>query len=175
MEGTGLEEEIETFLRWHDPDQVRRSKAAAFLSVRCTGLPCSSVIIDVMSWSVVVVLAVLLLVLLQVLLWQRRWRIRRELLTYGTRVNARVVAHDPARGDRDSARDLGRLLVVYRTAEGEEKRAVKTPQRRGDAWMAGEPAAVIYDPRRPNDAERLIVGFGRTKKKWFAARQQRAS
>ncbi|PPH04842.1 DUF3592 domain-containing protein [Rathayibacter sp. AY1H3] len=128
-----------------------------------------------MSWSVVVVLAVLLIVLLQALLWQRRARIRRELLSYGTRVPARVVGPDPARGDCDSARDLGRLLVVYRTAEGVEKRAQKYPLKRGDAWMAGEPAAVIYDPRRPDDAERLIVGFGRTKKKWYPARQQRAS
>lgn len=117
-----------------------------------------------MSWSVVVVLVVLLLVLLQVALWQRRWRIRRELLSYGTRVSAQVVPHDPARGDRSEARDLGRLLVAYRTKEGEEKRALKVPQRRGDAWMAGEPAAVIYDPHRPNDIERLMVGFGRTKK-----------
>ncbi|PPF15322.1 hypothetical protein [Rathayibacter rathayi] len=128
-----------------------------------------------MSWSVVVVLAVLLLVLLQALLWQRRARIRRELLSYGTRVAAQVIGPDPARGDRDSARDLGRLLVAYRTAEGQEKRALKYPQKRGDAWMANEPAAVIYDPKRPDDAERLIVGFGRTKKKWYPARQQRAS
>ena len=128
-----------------------------------------------MSWSVVVVLAVLLVVLLQVLLWQRRRRIRRELLSYGTRVPGRVVTLDPARGDRSSAQDLGRLLVDYRLDDGRERRALKIPQRRGDAWMAGEPVAVIYDPRRPDDAERLIVGFGRTKKKWFTARQQRSS
>ncbi|MBF4462206.1 MULTISPECIES: DUF3592 domain-containing protein [unclassified Rathayibacter] len=126
-----------------------------------------------MSWSVVVVLAALLLVLLQVMLWQRRARIRRELLSYGTRVSAQIVRNDPARGDAAAARELGRLLVAYTTADGEQKRALKVPQRRGDAWMAGEPAAVIYDARRPNDSERLIVGFGRTKKKWFAARQQR--
>ncbi|QHC66795.1 DUF3592 domain-containing protein [Rathayibacter sp. VKM Ac-2759] len=126
-----------------------------------------------MSWSVVVVLAVILLVFLQVLLWQRRRRIRRELLTYGTRVTGRVLAHDPARGDRTAATELGRLLVAYRLADGEERRALKVPQRRGDAWMAGEPVAVIYDPRRPDDTERLIVGFGRTQKKWFTARQQR--
>ncbi|MWV50105.1 hypothetical protein GRS96_12590 [Rathayibacter sp. VKM Ac-2803] len=126
-----------------------------------------------MSWSVVVVLAVILLVLLQALLWQRRRRIRRELLSYGTRVAGRVLAHDPARGDRAATAELGRLLVAYRLADGEERRALKVPQRRGDAWMAGEPVAVIYDPRRPDDAERLIVGFGRTQKKWFTARQQR--
>ncbi|AJM77587.1 hypothetical protein [Rathayibacter toxicus] len=126
-----------------------------------------------MSWSVVVVLAALLLLLLQVLLRQRRRRIRRELLSYGTRVTARIVPPDPARGDAAAARELGRLLVAYRTAEGEEKRALKVPQRRGDAWLAGEPASVIYDPRRPNDPERLIVGFGRTQKRWFTAHQQR--
>ncbi|KQQ00653.1 MULTISPECIES: DUF3592 domain-containing protein [unclassified Rathayibacter] len=126
-----------------------------------------------MSWSVVVVLAVILLVLLQVLLWQRRRRIRRELLSYGTRVTGLVLPHDPARGDRAAATELGRLLVAYRLASGEERRALKVPQRRGDAWLAGEPVAVIYDPRRPDDAERLIVGFGRTQKKWFTARQQR--
>lgn len=126
-----------------------------------------------MSWSVVLVLAAVLVVLLQVMLWRRRFRIRRELLSYGTRVPGRVVAHDPTRGDASAARDLGRLLVSYRLEDGEERRAVKTPQRRGDAWMAGEPVAVIYDPRRPNDSERLIVGFGRTKKTWFTARPQR--
>ncbi|QHC59044.1 DUF3592 domain-containing protein [Rathayibacter sp. VKM Ac-2760] len=126
-----------------------------------------------MSWSVVLVLAALLVVLLQVLLWRRRFRIRRELLSYGTRVPGRVVAPDPGRGDAAAARELGRLLIAYRLADGEVRHAVKTPQKRGDAWMAGEPVAVIYDPRRPNDAERLIVGFGRTKKTWFSARPQR--
>jgi hypothetical protein len=126
-----------------------------------------------MSWSVVLVLAAVLVVLLQVLLWRRRFRIRRELLSYGTRVPGRVVAHDPSRGDPSAARDLGRLLVAYRLVDGEERHAVKTPWKRGDAWMAGEPVAVIYDPRRPNDAERLLVGFGRTKKTWFTARPQR--
>lgn len=126
-----------------------------------------------MSWSVVVVLAVLLLALLQVLLWQRRRRIRRELLSYGTRVPARVLAHDASRGDEVEARELGRLLVEYRLDDGRPMRALKVPQRRGDAWMAGEPVAVIYDPRRPDDAERLIVGFGRTRKKWFTAKPQR--
>ncbi|MCJ1703400.1 DUF3592 domain-containing protein [Rathayibacter sp. VKM Ac-2926] len=126
-----------------------------------------------MSWSVVLVLAAVLVVLLQVLLWRRRFRIRRELLSYGTRVSGRVVAQDPSRGDASAGRDLGRLLVAYRLVDGEERHLVKTPQRRGDAWMAGEPVAVIYDPRRPNDAERLIVGFGRTKKTWFTARPQR--
>lgn len=126
-----------------------------------------------MSWSVVVVLAVLLLVLLQVLLWQRRRRIRRELLAYGRRVPGRVLAHDPSQGDPSAARDLGRLLVSYRLDDGTERRALKVPQRRGDAWMTGEPVSVIYDPRRPDDTERLIVGFGRTRKTWFTARQQR--
>jgi hypothetical protein len=126
-----------------------------------------------MSWSVVVVLAVVLVILLQVLLWQRRRRIRRELLSYGTRAIGRVLPHDPSRGDPRSAQQLGRLLVSYRLENGEERRALKVPQRRGDAWMAGEPVAVVYDPRRPTDAERLIVGFGRTQKKWFTARPQR--
>lgn len=126
-----------------------------------------------MSWSVVVVLAAVLLVLLQVLLWQRRWRIRRELLSYGVRVDGRVLAPEAARGDRAAARELGRLLVAYPHPDGREGRALKVPQRRGDAWMAGEPAAVIYDPRRPDDAERLLVGFGRTQKKWFTAKPLR--
>ena len=125
-----------------------------------------------MSWSVVVVLAVVLLALLHALLWQRRRRIRRELLGSGTRVQGRVLPNDAsmpgARGDQ-----AGRLLVSYRLENGEERRALKVPQRRGDAWMAGEPVAVVYDPRHPSDTERLIVGFGRTQKKWFAARPQR--
>ncbi|KQQ19878.1 hypothetical protein ASF48_13280 [Rathayibacter sp. Leaf299] len=116
-----------------------------------------------MLWSVVVVLAVLLLLLLQVLVHQRRRRLRRELLAQGRRVRGRVIADDP--GAR-----AGRLLVAYRLENGEERRALKTPQRRGDAWMAGEPVVVVYDPRRPTDAERLVVGFGRTKTTWFTAR-----
>ncbi|MCM6762179.1 hypothetical protein NB037_07080 [Rathayibacter sp. ZW T2_19] len=125
-----------------------------------------------MSWSVVVVVAAVLLVLLQALLWQRRRRIRRELLAFGTRVQGRVLPNDASvPGTRDE--QAGRLLVAYRLENGEERRALKVPQRRGDAWMAGEPVAVVYDPRRPADAERLIVGFGRTQKKWFTARPQR--
>jgi hypothetical protein len=119
-----------------------------------------------MLWSVVVVLAVLLLLLLQVLVHQRRRRLRRELLARGRRVPGRVLANDA--GSRD-----GRLLVAYRLESGEERRALKTPQRRGDAWMAAEPVVVVYDPRRPADAERLVVGFGRTKTTWFTARPVR--
>lgn len=126
-----------------------------------------------MTWSVVVVLAVLLLVLLQVFLWQRRRTIRRELLTYGTRTGGRVVSvASGRRGDAGAIRDAGLLIVSYRSADGVDRRAVKVPHRRGDAWMAGEPVAVLYDERRPNDSERVLVGFGRTQKTWFRARLQ---
>ncbi|NQX10073.1 hypothetical protein HQQ80_00330 [Microbacteriaceae bacterium VKM Ac-2855] len=126
-----------------------------------------------MTWSVVVVLAVLLVALLQVFLWQRRRRIRRELLTYGTRTAGRVVSiATGARGDAAATRDAGLLIVTYRTADGVDRRAVKVPHRRGDAWMAGEPVAVLYDERRPADSERVLLGFGRTSKTWFTARLQ---
>lgn len=126
-----------------------------------------------MSWSAVLVLVVLFAVLLHVALWQRRRRIRRELLTYGTRAAGRVVSIAVgARGDKAATKDAGLLIVSYRTADGVDRRAVKVPHRRGDAWMAGEPVAVLYDERRPSDSERVLVGFGRTSKTWFKARLQ---
>jgi hypothetical protein len=163
MEGTGSKRRSKRSFAGMTQIRFDGRRLKAFLSVRCTGLPCSSAIIDSMLWSVVVVLAVLLLLLLQVLVHQRRRRLRRELLAQGRRVRGRVIADDP--GAR-----AGRLLVAYRLENGEERRALKTPQRRGDAWMAGEPVVVVYDPRRPTDAERLVVGFGRTKTTWFTAR-----
>ncbi|NQX27618.1 hypothetical protein HQQ81_09725 [Microbacteriaceae bacterium VKM Ac-2854] len=126
-----------------------------------------------MTWSVILVLAVVLVVLLNIVLWQRRRRIRRELLTYGTRTAGRVVSiASGARGDKAATQDAGLLIVSYRTADGIDRRAVKMPYRRGDAWMAGEPVSVLYDERRPNDSERVLVGFGRTSKTWFKARLQ---
>ena len=172
MEGTGRKRRSKRSFAGMTQIRFDGRRLRAFLSVRCTGLPCSSAIIDSMSWSVVVVLAALLLILLQALLWQRRRRIRRELLSAGTRVPGRVLPND-AGSTGTRSEQAGRLLVAYRLESGEERRALKVPQRRGDAWMAGEPVAVVYDPRRPGDAERLIVGFGRTQKRWFTARPQR--
>jgi hypothetical protein len=127
-----------------------------------------------MTVSAVLILVVVFMVLLRTYLVRRRRTIRRQLLRSGTRVPATVVA-PPGRGDATARKNSGVILVRYTSGDGVERYALKQPVSRLDSWMSGEPAAVLYDPRRPGDGERILVGFGRTEKTWFRVRLRPAA
>mgnify|MGYP000851308846 CR=1 FL=1 len=111
----------------------------------------------------VIAVAIAFLVLLWLVIAVRRKAIRTTLLATGVQVRGTTSFVWP-RG-----RGPARVGVTYIDNAGVSHTAVKATVNAGDAELFSQPAHVIFDPRRANSDDYVLLGFGEVPSTWFRA------
>lgn len=120
--------------------------------------------------SVVAWLLVLTAVIV-VSVWARRRHVKNFLLSAGTRTHGRETKVSTAPPGSSAARRALQTMTVVSFIAGDGRRRSVIPLRKRFDWGdATGTVWVIYDPRRPHVADRILCGFGSDPKRWYRVR-----